>query len=62
MDVNGVPPVIWHYPVSELPQNPTARFVCVCVCVCLSLPSKQRFYRLIAGYWMGGGDHQVYQG
>ena len=29
-------------------------------CVCLPLPSNQSFYRLITGYWMGGGDHEVY--
>ena len=28
----------------------------------LSLPSNQSFYRLIAGYWMGGGDHEVPRG
>ena len=32
--------------------------VCVSVCVCLLLPSNQSFYRLIAGYWMGRGDHE----
>ena len=30
--------------------------VCVCVCICLPLPSNQSFCRLIASYWMGGGD------
>ena len=34
----------------------------VCVCVCLPLPSNQSNYRLIAGYWMGGGDHEVPRG
>ena len=33
-------------------------YVCVCVCVCLPLPSNQSFYRLIAGYWMGGGGER----
>ena len=31
---------------------------CMCVCVCLPLPSNQM---LIAGYEMGGGDHEVHQ-
>ena len=31
----------------------------VCDCICLPLPSNQSFYRLIAGYWMSGGDHEV---
>ena len=22
--------------------------------------SNQSFYRLITGYWMGGGDHEIY--
>jgi len=24
--MNGIPPVIWHFPAGELPQEPTARF------------------------------------
>ena len=32
------------------------------VCVCFPLPSNQRCYRLIAGYWRGGGDHEVPRG
>ena len=43
-------------PASMLPAQ-----VCVhvCVCVCLPYPSNQTFYRLLVGYWMGGGDHEV---
>ena len=38
--------------------------VCVCVheCVymcCWTLPSNQSFYRQIAGYGMGVGDHRI---
>ena len=33
--------------------------VCVCVFVCHCLATKV-LYRLIASYWMGGGDHEVY--
>ena len=35
--------------------------VCVCVClfVCLKSLSNQSFYRLIAGYGMGVGDHEA---
>ena len=25
-DMNSMPPVIWHYPVSDLPQDPAARY------------------------------------
>jgi len=25
-DMNGIPPVIWHFPAGELPQEPTARY------------------------------------
>ena len=35
---------------------------CMCACVCLSLPSNQSICKLIAGYWMGGGDHEVHPG
>ena len=38
-------------------------FVCVCVCmilsVCWPLPCNPNFYRQIAGYGMGVGDHRV---
>ena len=33
--------------------------VCVCVFVCHCLATKV-LYRLIASYWMGRGDHEVY--
>ena len=29
-------------------------FLCVCHCLATKV-----FFRLIAGYWMGGGDHEV---
>ena len=34
----------------------------MCDSICLPLPSNQSFYTLIAGYWMGGGDHEVPRG
>ena len=30
--------------------------------VCHALPSNQNCYRLIAGYWVGGGDHDEPRG
>ena len=30
-----------------------------CNCICRPLPSNQSFYRQIAGYRMGVGDHRV---
>ena len=42
-------------------------YMCVCVCVfvclfvCHCLATGEAF-RLIAGYWMGGGNHEVPRG
>ena len=35
---------------------------CVTVFVCHCPATMQSFYTLIAGYWMGGGDHEVPRG
>jgi hypothetical protein len=41
-------------PVPEVDEN-IVRYICIC----RPSPSNQSFYRLIAGYQRGAGDHRV---
>ena len=37
----------------------TYMYIDTCKHICWPLPSNQSFYRQVAGYWKGVGDHRV---
>ena len=53
--------IVYHVLVSMVQNQHTmySNIFRICKVICWPLPSNQSFYRQIAGYRMGVGDHRV---